>query len=468
MVCSKKQIILCGSKECAICYPRSLYKWLDDRNLLSKFISCISDPNLDSLKISYGSKKICLFRCKKCEHIVDIDPKNYKEQVGCRYCDKKSLCNNDNCEQCYNNSLASCSDINKYWNMKENNISPRYITKNSHLLYSFICKYCEHEYFCTPQNFSITKGCTYCYNGELCDNPKCVSCLNSSFASHDMSIYWNMEKNNIDPRYVRIQSHKKYYFHCIECGRDDYLVSPNQICSNNIWCGCKLYKTETKVYDFLLSIFKDHKIMRQFSFDGIKNAKFDICIPHLNTIIEIDGDQHFGVNVSNWKGSQYTIYKDIYKMILIYHFKFRLIRLYQPDVFYDIIDWKSQLLNSIYNNLDINYISKHNIYDTHIKLFNMGLLIYENIRFGNNSELSLIIELFKFKDTGHILNISNLTDIIGEICIKFKLNKNSIKDIYENILLTPIEIIDDFTIKKVSDNNKIYSTYDLLIRQFSN
>lgn len=81
------------------------------------------------------------------------------------------------------------------------------------------------------------------------------------------------------------------------------------------------------------------------------------------------------MQVSNWVSPEKTIENDIYKMQMAYKNNIKaFIRIYQKDVFYDIIDWKKELLETFNDIKNVNdedfaiyYISKDdNIYSQHI------------------------------------------------------------------------------------------------------
>lgn len=124
----------------------------------------------------------------------------------------RRLCNNDNCEICYNRSFAS-NEFSKYWDYNKNNKKPRDVFKNSGSKYNFICNKCNHD-FCSILN-NITyynKFCPYCANQKLCDNNECKICYDKSFKSHPFSIYWS-QNNILLPENIFKGSSKKIFIH---------------------------------------------------------------------------------------------------------------------------------------------------------------------------------------------------------------------------------------------------------------
>ena len=76
-------------------------------------INCWSDSNGDVKPrgISKNSRKNYIFLCDVCNHeftetILNIVQKN----KWCPFCNLNKLCNDLECEICYNNSFASCKE----------------------------------------------------------------------------------------------------------------------------------------------------------------------------------------------------------------------------------------------------------------------------------------------------------------------------------------------------------------------
>jgi pyruvate/2-oxoacid:ferredoxin oxidoreductase beta subunit len=88
-------------------------------------------------------------------------------------------------------------------------------------------------------------------------------------------------------------------------------------------------------------------------------------------IIEIDGNQHFEY-VKRFKNNYIENQKnDIDKMIKAKKEGYSFIRIYQPDIWFNKIDWKEIILKNLYvrNIPNICYFSSNdNKYDEHKKL----------------------------------------------------------------------------------------------------
>ena len=127
----------------------------------------------------------------------------------------KKLCNDDSCRICFNKSFIS-NEKSKFLNNK--NINPRELLKGSNKKYDFKCDKCSHMFEASLNNINNNRWCPYCSNNKLCEDDTCKICLEKSFVSHKMALYWNYEKNNnINPRTIFKNSHKPYYFNCEKC-----------------------------------------------------------------------------------------------------------------------------------------------------------------------------------------------------------------------------------------------------------
>jgi hypothetical protein len=114
--------------------------------------------------------------------------------------------------------------------------------------------------------------------------------------------------------------------------------------------GCQLclHKTEGKLYDKLKALYPS--ITTQFKQEWCKIKKclpYDFCIPDLNIIIELDGEQHFK-NAKYWKSSWENVFKnDKYKQECANANHYSMIRLLQYDVWNDKYDWIKELCDAI-------------------------------------------------------------------------------------------------------------------------
>jgi very-short-patch-repair endonuclease len=149
-----------------------------------------------------------------------------------KFINKRKLCDNENCDECFNKSFAS-HEKSIYWN-KKNTIKPRQVFKGSSNVYYFNCDKCNHIISLRIDNIVyLNNWCKYCSNQSLCDNENCLKCFNKSFASYEKSIYWS-EKNNIIPRFIFKNTTKKYIFDCTVC-EHELVMSLNNV-SNGSWC----------------------------------------------------------------------------------------------------------------------------------------------------------------------------------------------------------------------------------------
>ena len=151
----------------------------------------------------------------------------------------------------------------------------------------------------------------------------------------------------------------------------DFLVTPHKVITEKSGCSLCINKTEGDVINFLKKIYGEDNILSQFkplwclNLDTGKYFSFDICIPSLNLIIEIDGNQHFE-QVGNWTSPDEVRRRDIIKSVKAINNGYSMIRILQVELKKKISD--TDLLNIISNVNDepIIYISSDpNIYDKH-------------------------------------------------------------------------------------------------------
>jgi len=75
--------------------------------------------------------------------------------------------------------------------------------------------------------------------------------------------------------------------------------------------------------------------------------RYDFYLIDHRLILEIDGNQHF-IQVNNWGSPEETLENDIQKMKLAIDNGISILRIYQPDIWSDKIDWKKYISNNLY------------------------------------------------------------------------------------------------------------------------
>ena len=226
--CESSQRKLCENINCRKCFYKSF---------LSNRKSIYWDYQKNDFtprEVTRSSGKKYIFNCN-CGHNFESTLAHITSMNSwCPYCSKQKLCNNKDCNSCFNNSFSS-NEKNIYWDYTKNNCKPRQVFKSSHKKYFFNCK-CGHNFESSLSNITNKYWCPYCCfpSQKLCNNKDCDSCFNNSFSSHEKSKYWNFEKNNCSSRDVFKNSNKKYFFNCNYC-KHNFESKLNNI-TNGTWC----------------------------------------------------------------------------------------------------------------------------------------------------------------------------------------------------------------------------------------
>ena len=268
---------LCEKEDCKDCFEKSFAShpknkfWSNNNESIPRYVF-------------KNSHKIYLFNCT-CDHEFKISLASIvKQDAWCTFCSKtpSTLCDNKNCDQCFNKSFASCEKY-IYWSSK-NKINPRKIFKNSQKKFWFDCNKCNHNFEKSIQNI-IKKDncwCPYCANKKLCEDNNCKMCFNNSFANNYKSNYWSI-KNLLTPRNIFNNSHTKYLFDCNICN-NEFIKSPNEISSCNSWCPICKNKTELKLFEWLKE--NKYNTKKESSFIWSKGRRYDFILQDLKLIIE--------------------------------------------------------------------------------------------------------------------------------------------------------------------------------------
>ena len=254
--CKPKQMKLCGKDECKICFERSFASYNGKTEKGKLKIDCWdNDKNGDVKPINLRkgtNKEKSWFKCDICYHIFEVYPNDVTNKRWCPYCSKpcKKLCEDKDCEFCYNNSFASCegktpNDKLKVdcWSSK-NTKKPSECIKYSGKIYIFDCDNCHHDFVNTLDTIKHV-WCPYCspnkMNRKLCEDEECKICFERSFASYEGKTpndqfkvdCWS-SKNTEKPREVFKSSNTKYIFDC-NCCPHSFPMTLSNVNSNN-WC----------------------------------------------------------------------------------------------------------------------------------------------------------------------------------------------------------------------------------------
>ena len=161
------------------------------------------------------------------------------------------LCGKKECKICFDRSFASYTGKTKNGKLKvecfdyeKNKLEPYELATNTNKEYLFKCDICEHNFLIRIRYVVQYNGwCQYCANRKLCNDDKCKTCFNKSFASYDGKTCngklkincWN-SKNNDKPINILKGSSNKYWFTC-DCCNHDFEKSISSVTGNrNSWC----------------------------------------------------------------------------------------------------------------------------------------------------------------------------------------------------------------------------------------
>lgn len=146
---------LCEEENCVKCFNNSF-----SSHPKSEFWSDLNKEIPREVFKSSGKKY--LFNCDKCSHQFESSLGYVNQGKWCSYCSNKLLCNDNDCDICFNKSFASHPKSN-FWSGLNKEL-PRGVFKNSGNKYFFDCDKCNHQFKSSLGN--INTGTWY---------PKCVN-----------------------------------------------------------------------------------------------------------------------------------------------------------------------------------------------------------------------------------------------------------------------------------------------------
>ena len=215
---------LCDDDKCKTCFEKSFASHIKSELWSNK-------NEIKPRDIPKSSEKKFIFNCAVCKHEFVSSIYNITHTTYCPYCSNKLLCDNNNCNMCFEKSCSSHNKI-KYWSNK-NKEKPRQIFKNSHKKFIFNCQTCTHEYETRLRCLDLVKGCLYCSHKSVCGSKDCILCFENSFVNHPKAIYWS-DKNEKTPIQVYKESAEEYIFNCNVC-HHEFTRRLTEL-KHNCWC----------------------------------------------------------------------------------------------------------------------------------------------------------------------------------------------------------------------------------------
>lgn len=346
-------------------------------------IECFSPLNTANINdITIGSNKKCIFNCPSCMHSFTAQIFHVVNGRWCPYCAHTKLCTNLECNTCFQNSFASfnnkapCGVIDKKDCLVSDTVDPRLIFLGSNKKYLFRCSLCAHTFKSIIYTVVEGKWCPYCARKRLCGDVNCVSCFEHSFASYIEKTSCGKlkieclvtrdtnHKMSVCPLVYRIplKSNKKYMFTCPTCTNTFNMRIYDVVYGK--WCPHCNYKTQSLVYARLKTVYPDTicewkpiwcstpylycKLVDNVCciVQSRMQYRFDFYIPSKNTIIELDGEQHFK-QVSNWNSPLHNQIRDAYKSMKARRNGIRVIRIKRSFIKSNNANWEQYLFNTL-------------------------------------------------------------------------------------------------------------------------
>jgi very-short-patch-repair endonuclease len=216
---------LCRIDTCVLCFNNSFASHAR--------ASCWSKKNTEiPREVFKSSNKKFLFNCSDCNHELELALHNVTKGQWCKYCSNNGLCQDHNCEFCFNKSFAS-HPMSDSWSRK-NTFTPRDVGIRSDKKAWFDCKDCKHTLEISLFSINSEKVCVYCSNQRVCKEKSCSYCFPKTIAALPIGSRWSY-KNVDKPWEVFQQSNKKYLFNCEKCSHE-YETTPNHVVNRNGSC----------------------------------------------------------------------------------------------------------------------------------------------------------------------------------------------------------------------------------------
>ena len=199
--------------------------------------------------------------------------------------------------------------LEKYWDYDKNIVLPNEIGKGSRIKIWIKCQ--EHDYHDSYgiMAYSFTQGsrCPYC-------SGKKIHIFDSLGYRYPQVVNIWSDKNELSPFEFTYGSGKDIYLKCLDGLHEDYKTKPYRAKEHNFRCpACSseqdISRLQKKVQDFISEEF-GFKMLHEYDCNiiaqnpkHIKNSymPYDIEIPELKIIFEVQGEQHY--EITGWSRS---------------------------------------------------------------------------------------------------------------------------------------------------------------------
>ncbi|AYV77341.1 MAG: hypothetical protein Barrevirus38_2 [Barrevirus sp.] len=370
--CSIPASKICYHNSLACLFPDLMDQWDYDKNTGI-------DPNTtaatSSKMVSWKCPNTCSIDCK---HEWDsIINGRANSDYGCPFCNHYG-----NVICCYRKSFKHLfPELVKQWHPTRNKgINPSKLKSRSNIIIHWLCTEaicgCPHEWSAalSARTADINPtGCPFC-----CPNPLQI-CIHSSleYKYPELAKEWDIHKNGkLKPSQISPGSNKQISW---KCGNNPTHKWKTRVynrtnADNPTGCPNCPNKTEAELLAWLIEQFPDYTIKSQKKYSWCRGKKksylrYDFYIIELNTLVELDGPQHFE-DTSNWGSFEETRKRDIYKMKLALDHDIPVIRITQIMFKNKKDDMTDILLPHILNNKEIRcvFICEDDEYDNHIDM----------------------------------------------------------------------------------------------------
>lgn len=202
---------------------------------------------------------------------------------------------------------------------------------------------------------------------------KCKNCISIRYNRPDLL---DVLVNKEDGEKACGDKRSKILIKCNVCGKEK-TTTPNLLYLygyNCNYCGIKISIPERFIINILIDLNIDFETQK--TFDWIGNKKYDIYIKSINTIIEINGEQHYVESFKSFGVSLESIQKnDKYKKDLA--IKNGITNYIEIDCRKSEVEWlKLNSIKSLKNIIDIHNVNWDSV--VYLTFKNMTKLICEN------------------------------------------------------------------------------------------
>ena len=200
--------------------------------------------------------------------------------------------------------------LNLYWDYEKNTVNPWSVTYKSNDTIWIKCTATNYHgsFDTTPKRFFMASGkCPYCCNRRIHPRDSFAYHCIQKYGEDFLGLYWDYDKNTVDPWGIAPQSNKYVYLKCETHG--SYRINASNFYKHGTLCAeCSHERDKSKLQEKVENYIRDNyhfDITHEYNCSIVARSPKtnrwlpydnDVVVESKHLIVEVMGEQHYNKN----------------------------------------------------------------------------------------------------------------------------------------------------------------------------